>query len=347
MKTASLGLSTADFLVGTPIGEGSFGRVLHCKHKESRLHVAMKVVEKISLRSSGSRLQAVLREQKILQQLKETDAVITLWASFHDSQCVYLAMECVCGGNLQEWIEQQHKQCKTAAARNEWLASAAHYSLQLLRALQQIHSQGIIHADICPRNILLTESGLVRIADFGSALYIASSSSQDRLAVGTAGYASPEILKGQAQLTIATDLWSLGCTLYALIDGKSPFHAETDALAVTKTIEFANEADQCVRAQILFGGNNELFPTEWRSMIETLLRPSSERQTNVDGRVSDACRTIEQWYGRLEENCAFWNDVDLSTRPSILPTKPGWLRADEDNETAMADGSLGWSAFLL
>ncbi len=132
--------------------------------------------------------------------------------------------------------------------------------MQILEGLQQIHSHKILHADLKPENILVTLEGRILLADFGSAVEMVDRKSSnlksdgedqgegdgdvvEAIVRGTSDYASAEILRARPvqELTVAVDLWSFGCILYALIYGESPFHAESDALAVDKVFDYCKE----------------------------------------------------------------------------------------------------------
>jgi len=89
--------------------------------------------------------------------------------------------------------------------------------LQICHGLAYLHTQGIVHRDIKPLNILITESGKVKLCDFGLARNEVSSYLKSQ--AGTFGYMSPEILKGEKYDT-ATDIWSLGCVAYKLCTRK-------------------------------------------------------------------------------------------------------------------------------
>jgi serine/threonine protein kinase len=247
--------TTNDYMVGVTIGEGAFGRVVYAQHKKTNQEVAIKVANKFTLKKHPDKLQCILTERRVLEDLKEMDRVVNLWACFHDKECLYMVQECVRGGDLTNIMKKARETDKN------WMESSAkHYAMQILEGLQQIHSHKILHADLKPENILVTLQGRILLADFGSAVEMAEhskgnlkSDGEDEgegdgdvvqaIVRGTSDYASAEILKAKPvqELTVAVDLWSFGCILYALIYGESPFHAESDALAVDKVFEYCAE----------------------------------------------------------------------------------------------------------
>jgi hypothetical protein len=132
----------------------------------------------------------------------------------------YIAMEYLPGGTLKDRI------LKRGALPPQ---VAAEVALQTAEALQAAHKRGIIHRDIKPRNILVAESGDVKVTDFGIARAAdATTTSHLGDILGTAKYMSPEQAMGEP-VGPASDLYSLGIVLYEMLTGRVPFEAETPA----------------------------------------------------------------------------------------------------------------------
>lgn len=130
----------------------------------------------------------------------------------------YIAMEYVSGGTLAGRIERY------GPLEPEM---AAEVTLQIARALEAAHEKGVIHRDVKPHNVLVTENGDVKVSDFGIA-YSASAPKISRTShpIGTAAYMSPEQFRGEPA-TPESDLYSLGVTLYEVLTGEVPFEAES------------------------------------------------------------------------------------------------------------------------
>ena len=92
---------------------------------------------------------------------------------------------------------------------------------QVLHGLLYLHEQGVIHRDIKGANILTTKEGLVKLADFGVATR--ATGLDEASVVGTPYWMAPEVME-LSGATTASDIWSLGCTVIELLDGKPPYH---------------------------------------------------------------------------------------------------------------------------
>jgi hypothetical protein len=139
------------------------------------------------------------------------------WGETRDGTC-YIVMEYLPGGTLKRRIQNEGAlPARTAAA----------VALQIAEALQAAHEQGMIHRDIKPHNILITDSGHVQVADFGIARAAETTTSSDHGDIlGTAHYISPEQAMGE-HVGPASDLYSLGVVLYEMLTGELPFDVES------------------------------------------------------------------------------------------------------------------------
>jgi hypothetical protein len=132
----------------------------------------------------------------------------------------YIAMEYVPGGTLKERI--RHEGALTPEA-------AADVALQITNALSEAHERGVIHRDIKPQNVLVTEKGDVKVTDFGIARATGSTSlsmTATGSVLGTAEYMSPEQARAEPVGT-QSDLYSLGVVLYEMLTGTLPYEAES------------------------------------------------------------------------------------------------------------------------
>ncbi len=154
--------------------------------------------------------------------------IVGIYDVGHDGDTYYIIMEYVAGETLKEYIAE-HEQIP--------VDTAIRIALEIGSALQDAHENGIIHCDVKPHNILLTESGSVKVTDFGIARAINSSNITIRESVlGSVHYLSPEQAAGDT-ITEKTDMYSLGIVLYEMLTHRLPFHGNTAVSIALKHIQ--------------------------------------------------------------------------------------------------------------
>ncbi|MER7011193.1 serine/threonine-protein kinase [Saccharopolyspora sp. NPDC000359] len=177
--------------------------------------------------------ERVLREARTAGRLNDP-AVVTVHDVFAEAGTTYIVMELVPAITLAQHVAQH------GPLRPE---QAADLARQVLSALESAHGAGIVHRDVKPSNIMVAD-GRVKLADFG----IAQAFDDPRLTtsgaiVGSPSFLAPERLQG-ADATPASDLWSLGATLFFAVEGWMPFERQTTAATLNAVL---NEAPQLSR----------------------------------------------------------------------------------------------------
>lgn len=203
------------------LGTGSAGRVFLAKDKTATQHYAIK---EISTESSDL-LKSTLLEIENMKKLTHPFIVryhssfSTKTHSSNDSSKLYIVMEYVDNGDLATFISNRKK-------RNKYLSEdeVLRIFVQIVIALQYIHSQNVVHRDLKPQNIFLTKLGLVKIGDFGVSKQLNKTSSLCQTKVGTPYYLSPEIWNNEPYGN-KSDIWSLGCILHELCTLNKAFQA--------------------------------------------------------------------------------------------------------------------------
>jgi len=218
-------LGVSDFLFGATVGEGSFGRVCYARRKRSSREYAIKIMDKVQIMKQ-MKVEAVMLEKNILSchANSNNNFLIRLHGAFHNTQHLFLLLD-LCWGTLSDIVPLLIPSDQNMSDF-DCDACIFYYFGQTLRALEYIHSIGIIHCDLKPDNILLTREGQIRLSDFGSAIdmrNVFASSTNDsnsslflhqKELVGSAEYLSPEMIRGESILTPSVDLWALGCILW-------------------------------------------------------------------------------------------------------------------------------------
>jgi serine/threonine protein kinase len=210
------------------LGRGGMGVVLDAFDTLLHRRVAIKVLSP-QLATSQTAHRRFLREARAAAGINHVN-VVTVHAVDEQAGMPYLVMEYVAGRTLRERIRLGPLD----------LTAMLRIGAQIAAGLAAAHQHGVIHRDIKPANVLL-EDGVerVKISDFGLALVLldnTQASSADR-PVGTPAYMSPEQVGGQ-RVDARSDLFSLGCVLYAMHTGKSPFQGSNSVFIARMVAEF-------------------------------------------------------------------------------------------------------------
>ncbi|KAF2431836.1 Pkinase-domain-containing protein [Tothia fuscella] len=196
------------YQLGDCLGKGAFGSVYRAIWHGSGQTVAIKQVRLGDLPSSE--LRVIMSEIDLLKNLNHPN-IVKYQGFVKSSENLYIILEYCENGSL-------HSICKNFGKFPENLVAL--YMSQVLQGLFYLHEQGIIHRDIKGANILTTKEGLVKLADFGVAI---KSNVGEHSVVGTPYWMAPEVIE-LSGATTASDIWSLGCTVIELLDGKPPYH---------------------------------------------------------------------------------------------------------------------------
>ncbi|KAF3434125.1 hypothetical protein FNV43_RR25228 [Rhamnella rubrinervis] len=223
-----------DFELGKIYGVGSYSKVVRAKKKDTGTIYALKIMDKKFI-TKENKTAYVKLERIVLDQL-DHPGIVRLYFTFQDTFSLYMALESCEGGELFDQITR-----KGRLSEDE----ACFYAAEVVDALEYIHSMGLIHRDIKPENLLLTSDGHIKIADFGSVkpmqdsriTVLPNAASDDKACtfVGTAAYVPPEVLNS-SPATFGNDLWALGCTLYQMLSGTSPFKDASEWLIFQRII---------------------------------------------------------------------------------------------------------------
>ncbi|XP_075691503.1 serine/threonine-protein kinase TAO3 isoform X2 [Rhinoderma darwinii] len=191
------------------IGHGSFGAVYFATHSTTNEVVAVKKMS-YSGKQMNEKWQDILKEVRFLQQLKHPNTIEYKGCYLKD-HTAWLVME-YCLGSASDLLEVHKKPLQEVE-----IAAITHGALQ---GLDYLHSRNMIHRDIKAGNILLTEPGQVKLADFGSAAIASPANSF----VGTPYWMAPEVILAmdEGQYEGKVDIWSLGITCIELAERKPP-----------------------------------------------------------------------------------------------------------------------------
>jgi serine/threonine protein kinase len=210
------------------IARGGMGVVYEARQTSLNRLVAVKLILHGAL-ASGADRRRFATEAAAAAKLKHPGIVVIHEVGEHSSQ-PYFSMEYVAGESLAKLLKRELPAPE----------QAARYVAQVARAVQFAHDHGVLHRDVKPSNVLIDESGRVRVMDFGLAKQI---DADDKLTVtgqlvGTPSYMAPEQIAGPAaEIGPACDVYGIGALLYELLTGQPPFRGETQMETLLAAME--------------------------------------------------------------------------------------------------------------
>jgi serine/threonine-protein kinase len=211
------------------IGQGGMGTVFKARQISMDRIVAVKILPP-SLAKQRTFIERFVREARASARLSHPHVVNGIDVG-EENGLYYFAMEYVDGASVKEVLaKRKFSEEQTIKIGRAMAAALAH-----------AHGHGILHRDIKPDNILLDRNGTAKLCDLGLARLDSESEAEKNLtqqgqAVGTPHYISPEQARGVRNLTSATDLYSLGASLYHMLTGKTMFEGATSVLVMTKHV---------------------------------------------------------------------------------------------------------------
>lgn len=215
-----------DFRLLKKIGQGGMGSVYLAHQISLDRKCALKVMSP-SIASNKEFVARFIREARAMAKIEHPN-VVRCYAVGEEKGINYVAMELIDGSSMQDWIDTKEK---------FELGDALHVTIVCAQALAHAHKMKIIHRDIKPDNILVTKNGAVKLADLGLAKATDEDQSmtQSGTGLGTPLYMPPEQARNAKHVDLRSDIYALGCTLYKLLTGTTPFKAEsTLELILTK-----------------------------------------------------------------------------------------------------------------
>ena len=217
-----------DYTIIKKIGEGAQGVVHLAEDKRLGRKVAIKSLHN-HLITNNTQKERFIGEAKLLSQLDHT-SVVTLYDYIADANGSHLIMEFVDGLPLDDLIN------KISGPIQE--LRAIEIIIQVLEGIQHIHNKNIVHRDIKPSNIIIDKNDNVKLLDFGIAKDYAGDSFKTVIGEGVGGtpmFMSPEHVNG-TQITIKSDIYSLGVTLWQMLTGSAPYEGMAIGVIYSKIL---------------------------------------------------------------------------------------------------------------
>ena len=199
------GQTLGKYKIVSSLGSGGFGSVYLAKDTWIDKDVALKVPHKQNLNFSE-----LLREPRLLAALNHPN-IISITTAEKQDDIFFIVMEYVCGETLETLI---------ANGGALGTSQAVDYACQICLAVDHAHRESVIHRDLRPPNMLVTESGVLKVADFGTSRFL-EIASHGTTVIGSPPYMAPEQFDGKT--VFASDLYSLGVTMYQMLTGVLPY----------------------------------------------------------------------------------------------------------------------------
>jgi serine/threonine-protein kinase len=205
------GQTVGKYKILSPLGSGGFGTVYLAEDTWIDKKVAIKVPHRQKVDFGD-----LLREPRLLATLSHPNIVSILTAEKQEN-IFFIVMEYVAGDTLEMLISRDGPLD---------LPRALDYTCQICNAVDHAHQQGVIHRDLRPGNVLVTDGGLVKVADFGTSRFI-EIAAHGTTVIGSPPYMAPEQFHGKA--VFASDIYSLGVTMYQMLTGVLPYNTPAPA----------------------------------------------------------------------------------------------------------------------
>uniref|UniRef100_A0A667GDP1 G protein-coupled receptor kinase n=1 Tax=Lynx canadensis TaxID=61383 RepID=A0A667GDP1_LYNCA len=194
------------------LGKGGFGEVCACQVRATgKMYACKKLAKKRIKRRKGEAM--ALNEKRMLEKVNSR-FVVSLSYTYETKDSLYLVLTIMNGGDLKYHIYNLG-----SPGFDE--QRAIFYAAELCCGLEDLQKERIVYRDLKPENILLDDIGHIRISDLGLAVEVPEGRTV-RGRVGTVGYMAPEVINNE-NYTFSPDWWGLGCLIYEMIQGHSPF----------------------------------------------------------------------------------------------------------------------------
>jgi serine/threonine-protein kinase len=299
-----IGSTISHYRITAKLGEGGMGEVYLAEDTRLERKVALKVLPS-EVAADPERLRRFEQEARSASALSHPN-IITIHDIGEHGPMPYIAMEFIEGKTLREIVSEGPLPAK----------KLLHLAPQIAEGLAKAHSAGIVHRDVKPENVMVTNDGYAKILDFGLAKLRprpcdtdsdAATATMEGTVLGTVGYMSPEQAKGQP-VDFRSDQFSLGSMLYEMATARRPFQRDTIPQTLSAIIEDDPEP---------IAGLNPKAPAPLRWIVERCLaKEANERYASTSDLAKELMNLRDHITEVPSEGAAF------ATRPSrFLTTK--------------------------
>lgn len=299
------------------IGVGGMADVYRGKDTLLGRPVAIKILHQ-NFGSDQDFVARFKREAQAAGKLNHQN-VVSMYDVGYDQGFHYIIMEYVAGCTLKEYI--QHHSRVT-------IQEAVKITIAIAEGLEHAHMMGIVHCDVKPHNILITDAGRVKVTDFGIARAINSAATMmyTNSVMGSAHYISPEQASGKT-INVSTDIYSLGVVLYELLTGEVPFRGENPVSVALQHVK-----DRVIAPRI----KNSLVPPQLEQVVLTALEKEPGKRF---GSISEMIQALRMSLGYRGGTSARPMQHDFATQ--VLPPLEEEVMEEEEERQEGLLGKLG------
>ena len=300
------------------IGVGGMADVYRGKDTLLGRPVAIKILHQ-NFGSDQDFVARFKREAQAAGKLNHPN-VVSMYDVGFDQGFHYIVMEYVSGCTLKEYIQHHGAQVTVQEAVKITVAIAV--------GLEHAHMMGIVHCDVKPHNILITDSGRVKVTDFGIARAINSATTMmyTNSVMGSAHYISPEQASGKS-INVSTDIYSLGVVLYELLTGEVPFRGETPVSVALQHVK-----DRVVAPRI----KNTMIPPQLEQVVLMALEKEPGKRF---GSISEMIQALRMSLGYRGGTSARPIQHDFATQ--VLPPLETEVLEEEEEQPEGILAKLG------
>ena len=284
-----LGQTVGKYQVLSNLGSGGFGTVFLAKD----VWIDKKVAIKVPHRQTGD-FDDLLQEPRLLAALDHQNIVGILTAERVEGT-FFIVMEYIKGESLEAVLDRE---------KSLDVPRALNYAVQMLRGVEHAHEAQILHRDLRPANVLISESGVVKVADFGTSRLLEKAHATT--VIGSPPYMAPEQFQGRAVLP--SDIYSVGVILYQMLTGTLPYFSANPA-----QIERLVAQGRCTPPKI----RNSQVPREISDIVMKALAPElSERYQRASELLEDLATAAD-----IDHNATELEDIRKRLKARDVPKK--------------------------
>ena len=300
------------------IGVGGMADVYRGKDTLLGRPVAIKILHQ-NFGSDQDFVARFKREAQAAGKLNHPN-VVSMYDVGFDQGFHYIVMEYVSGCTLKEYIQHHGNQVT--------VQEAVKITVAIAEGLEHAHMMGIVHCDVKPHNILITDSGRVKVTDFGIARAINSATTMmyTNSVMGSAHYISPEQASGKS-INVSTDIYSLGVVLYELLTGEVPFRGETPVSVALQHVK-----DRVVAPRI----KNAMIPPQLEQVVLMALEKEPGKRF---GSISEMIQALRMSLGYRGGTSARPIQHDFATQ--VLPPLETEVLEEEEEPSEGILAKLG------